>query len=83
MTLRNMTEVFILMRNNAIKNRNMYEDRVSVVQGLGILPCHQNCIPDKFVLLNHLFFINGIYSGLVIVKNYYQDRYTMLKRALK
>lgn len=25
-----MTEVFILMRNNAIQNRNMYEERVSL-----------------------------------------------------
>lgn len=29
MTSRNMTEVFILMRNNAIQNRNMYDERVS------------------------------------------------------
>lgn len=29
MTSRNMTEVFILMRNNAVQNRNMYDERVS------------------------------------------------------
>lgn len=28
MTSRNITEVFNIMRNNAIQNRNMYEDRV-------------------------------------------------------
>lgn len=26
-----MTEVFILMRNNAIQNRNMYDERVSIL----------------------------------------------------
>lgn len=30
MTSRNITEVFVLMRNNAIQNRNMYDDRVGV-----------------------------------------------------
>lgn len=30
MTSRNMTEVFILMRNNAIQNRHMYDERVSI-----------------------------------------------------
>lgn len=28
MTSRNLTEVFFLMRNNAVQNRNMYDDRV-------------------------------------------------------
>ena len=32
MTSRNLTEVFLLMRNNAIQNRNMYDDRVNSVQ---------------------------------------------------
>lgn len=31
MTSRNLTEVFILMRNNAIQNRNMYDERVGVL----------------------------------------------------
>lgn len=29
MTSRNLTEVFVIMRNNASKNRNHYDDRVS------------------------------------------------------
>lgn len=33
MTSRNMTEVFTLMRNNAIQNRNMYDERVSIFVG--------------------------------------------------
>lgn len=29
MTSRNLTEVFVIMRNNASKNRSHYDDRVS------------------------------------------------------
>lgn len=31
MTSRNLTEVFVIMRNNASKNRNHYDDRVSSI----------------------------------------------------
>lgn len=32
MTSRNLTEVFFLMRNNAVQNRNMYDDRVNTLK---------------------------------------------------
>lgn len=47
MTSRNLTEVFFLMRNNAIQNRNMYDDRVNTV--FDTVPKHMDVIFDDFI----------------------------------
>jgi len=36
MTSRNLTEVFVIMRNNASKNRSHYDDRVSPKSGVKV-----------------------------------------------
>lgn len=49
MTSRNMTEVFILMRNNAIQNRNMYDERVSI---------HNRELTADFIAFRPLYSVN-------------------------
>lgn len=59
MTSRNLTEVFVIMRNNALHNRQMYaEDRVS---SYCFSIIHVACHVIKFEIM---------FSLAVIVKNY-------------
>lgn len=62
MTSRNMTEVFILMRNNAIQNRNMYDERVSISK------CEKHSF--QTVWYDQLTVLVSVFSGPVTVRNY-------------
>lgn len=48
MTSRNLTEVFVIMRNNASKNRNHYDDRVSLHMLFHML--QRKTIKDKQIM---------------------------------
>lgn len=72
MTSRNLTEVFILMRNNAIQNRNMYEDNVSD----SLLICQGRRHHTPFMSGNILI----IRRSQMIAINYCRGHYTMPKK---
>lgn len=82
MTSRNLTEVFVLMRNNAIQNRNMYDDRVSEIAH--IEPYGKSVLyPISLELMWFLLFLpDFFFSILVTMKNYYGVHFVKLRKDL-
>lgn len=76
MTSRNLTEVFVIMRNNAQHNRNMYDD--DRVSDRVVFLCYFSSLP-MFTQNNH--FLLGE-TRVVTVKNSWSAHYTKLKKVL-
>lgn len=70
MTSRNITEVFILMRNNAIQNRNMYDDRV-------------RCRVSLFPKLKHMEALLSNNGFFVLLFQRPSDSEKLLQRSLR